>query len=287
MRTLLLYKNSTYKSYFLSDPKRLPQLKELFNSHEIKRFRRTHETHYWTLDFIEAVLKSRKVSYKRASRGQKVDYNRFDLIITVGGDGTFLEASRHIKKQMIVGVNSDPNWSVGRFCVGNAKNFEKLLDLILVGQAKTKYFQRINLSFNDKQREWTVLNDCLFCHSNPAAMSRYHLSLGRIKEEQRSSGMWVATAAGSTGAIHSAGGHVMPPAVKNLQYHPRELYKGLKTDYKLKGGIIKPGQTFAITSLMREGIVYIDGCHVSTPFSFGQIAFLTLSKHPLKTFEAP
>lgn len=286
MRILLLYKNSTYKTYFLTDPKRLKPLKGLFNSADIKRFRRTHETHYWTLDYIEAVLKSRKISYKCVSRGQAVDYSKFHFIITVGGDGTFLEASRHIKDQMILGVNSDPNWSVGRFCVSHSRNFEKLLDTILAGKAKMKFFQRMSLSLSDKQRSWTVLNDCLFCHSNPAAMSRYHLTLGRKKEEQRSSGVWVATAAGSTGAIHSAGAPSLDPASKNLQYQPRELYKGLKTDYKLRGGVIKPGQSLKITSLMREGLVYVDGCHLSSSFSFGQVATLTLSPYPIKTFDA-
>jgi NAD+ kinase len=238
------------------------------------------------LEFIEAALKFRKINYKRACRGQKLNYNHFDFIITVGGDGTFLEASRHIKDQMILGVNSDPSWSVGRFCVVNSKNFETILDLILKEKAKVKLFQRMELSFNNKQHIWNVLNDCLFCHTNPAAMSRYRLTFGRIKEDQRSSGVWVATAAGSTGAIHSAGASVLNPNSNNFQYKPRELYKGLKTAYRLKGGLVRPGQSLRITSLIREGIVYIDGSHVSTPFTFGETAKLTLSTHPLRTFEA-
>ena len=286
MRILVLYKISTYKTYFLTDPKRLKPLEGLFNSNDIKRFRRTHETHYWTLEYIQAVLKSRKLTFKCSSRGKKIDYSRFDFIITIGGDGTFLEASRHIKDQMILGVNSDPNWSVGRFCVSHTRNFESLLDNIIANKAKIKYFQRMSLTLSDKQRSWTVLNDCLFCHTNPGAMSRYHISLGSKKEEQRSSGVWVATAAGSTGAIHSAGAPALDPASKNLQFMPRELYKGLKTAYKLKGGVIKPGQVLQITSLMRDGVVYVDGCHVSSPFRFGYVAQLQLSPYPLRTFDA-
>ena len=57
MNILLFYKNSTYAGYFLSDRKRLAQLEGLLNTEEIKRFRRTHENHFWSLSYVEAVLK--------------------------------------------------------------------------------------------------------------------------------------------------------------------------------------------------------------------------------------
>ena len=61
-----------------------------------------------------------------------------------------------------------------------------------------------------------VLNDILICHHNPGAMSRYYLTVGRVREEQRSSGVWIATAAGSSGGLHSAGGKVLPRKIKNF-----------------------------------------------------------------------
>ena len=163
---LLLYKNSTYAEYFLTE--------------EIKRFRRTHATHSWSLSYVDAVLKRRKLKFTKACRGSSLDYNRFDLIITVGGDGTFLEAARHVKKGTVWGVNSDPSWSVGRFCSGNPENFEKLLDKILAGKAVIKKFNRLNLSFSDGTQSMDVLNDILICHHNPGAMSRYLLTIGKV-----------------------------------------------------------------------------------------------------------
>jgi NAD kinase len=47
---------------------------------------------------VEAVLKNRKLKFTKACRGSSLDYSRYDLIITVGGDGTFLEAARQVKK---------------------------------------------------------------------------------------------------------------------------------------------------------------------------------------------
>ncbi len=282
MNILLLYKNSTYAGYFLSDRERLARLEGLLNSQEIKRFRRTHENHFWSLSYVETVLKSRKLKFTKARRGSSLDYSRYDLIITVGGDGTFLEAARHVKEGVVWGVNSDPTWSVGRFCSGNPKNFKELLDKILAGKARIKKIHRLSLSFGDATSSMNAINDILICHHNPGAMSRYFLTIGRLREEQRSSGVWIATAAGSSGGLYSAGGKVLPAQAQEFQYKPRELYRGKNMHYRLKGGILKPTQKITLTSLMREGVVFVDGSHVCLPFSFGARIFVSRSPNPLR-----
>ncbi|MBF0503951.1 MAG: NAD(+)/NADH kinase [Candidatus Omnitrophica bacterium] len=281
MKILLFYKNSTYAGYFLSDRRRLAQLKGMLDDSQIRRFRNTHDNHFWSLSHVEKILKNRKLKFAKACRGTSIDYNRYDLIITLGGDGTFLEAARHLVHQTIWGINSDPAWSVGRFCSGNPKNFESLLDKILRRSADIKKFSRLRLSFNDSTRPINVLNDILICHQNPAAMSRYYLTVGKIKEEQRSSGIWIATAAGSTGGICSAGGKILPQKAQAFQYKPRELYHGRNLSYILNGGVLKPHQTITATSLMREGAVFVDGSHVCLPFSFAAEVQVSRSAHPL------
>ena len=282
MNILLFYKNSTYAGYFLSDRKRLAKLEGALNSEEINRFRRTHENHFWSLSYVEAVLKKRKLKFTIACRGSTLNFSRYDLIITVGGDGTFLEAARQAKQEIVWGVNSDPSWSVGRFCSGNPKNFEVLLDKILAGKATVKKFSRLSVSFSDGTPSMNVLNDILICHNNPGAMSRYFLTVGKTREEQRSSGVWIATAAGSSGGLYSAGGKVLPQENKNFQYMPRELYRGKNIRYQLKGGILKPTQKMTLTSLMRDGVVFVDGSHVCLPFSFGARIFVKRSANPLR-----
>ncbi len=279
---LLLYKNSTYASYFLSDKRRMAQLQGLLNNQEIKRFRKTHENHFWSLAYVEAVLKSRRIKFTKICRGTSTNYSKFDLIITVGGDGTFLEASRYLKDQVIWGINSDPSWSVGRFCSGNPRNFEAMLDKVLSGKVKVRKFNRLSLSFDDGTQPMNVLNDVLICHQNPGALSRYNLTVGHVKEEQKSSGVWVSTAAGSTGGIHSAGGQVLPQESASFQYRPRELYRGRGIKYKLVGQVLKSNQKISLLSLMREGVVFVDGSHVCLPFSFGASIHIKRSLHPLK-----
>ncbi|MDE2028085.1 MAG: hypothetical protein KGJ11_06060, partial [Candidatus Omnitrophica bacterium] len=149
-------------------------------------------------------------------------------------------------------------------------------------KAKVKKLQRLSISFSDGTKSINVLNDILICHHNPAAMSRYYLSIGPIREEQRSSGIWIATAAGSSGGIHSAGGKILASESKDFQYKPRELYRGKTLHYHLTGGILKSSQKITLTSLMREGVVFVDGSHVCLPFSFGAKVLVNPSSNPLK-----
>jgi len=156
------------------------------------------------------------------------------------------------------------------------------LDRILAGKVQIKKFNRLDLTFTDGTQSMNVLNDILICHHNPGAMSRYYLTVGKVREEQRSSGVWIATAAGSSGGLHSAGGKVLPQENKEFQYKPRELYRGRNIKYHLKGGVLKPSQKITLTSLMREGVVFVDGSHVCMPFSFGTKIFVERSSNPLK-----
>ncbi len=282
-KVLLVYKNSTYASYFLSGQSRLKRLQGIFRHAEIKRFKETHDHHFRCLSHIETVLKSKGLKYTKICRGKQVNYRQYNLVITVGGDGTFLEAARNVREHLILGVNSDPIWSVGNFCAAREGNFQKILDAVLCGSQKIRVCQRMMLTLSKKDSHRVhVLNDILVCHINPAAISRYYLTIGKLREEQRSSGLWIATAAGSSGAIRSAGGWILPPESKRIQYHARELYVRRNIHYKLKGGILSLMQPVTITSFMREGAIFVDGCHHKIAFPFGRCVEITQSPYPLK-----
>lgn len=284
---LVLYKRSAYRIYFLEPQSSLRLQKKSIIEKEIKRFQQSHEDHYNTLRTVAKVLRAFGIRFAENYRGHGVDYPQFDFIITVGGDGTFLEASRRIKNQLILGVNSAPNHSVGRFCVANAKNFESILKKILSNNFKVKHFHRLRLVFEgQKIPPVLALNDALICHRNPAMLCRYYLKINNRKEEQRSSGIWVASAAGSSGAIHSAGGKIVNPYDGHIQYKPRELYQGKHDKYALTGGLLKGNQIISVTSLMRQGMVYVDGAHVHYPFKYGATLKVSLSKHPIRTISA-
>ncbi len=280
---LILYKKSAYKIYFLEKRRAFHVKNKTVIQKELKRFKRSHDEHYATLKTIESVLRQQQIRFTKSCRSSHVDYMPYDLIITVGGDGTFLEAARNVKRGVLLGVNSSLSYSIWSFCLANRNNFKTIFKRVLRKDFKTNVFQRLRLDIDGCRKTINCLNDILICHSNPAAMSRYILKIGKNKEEQRSSGVWIATPAGSSGAIQSAGGKMISHSVKMIQYMPRELYRGGKWKYRLTGGVLSARQKITAISLMRQGKIYVDGTHLEHPFPLGATVKITLSPDPIKT----
>ncbi len=278
-RIFILYKVSAYSIYFERSGSSF-RSKGKVSSREIRRFRMIHDTHHECLREVERIVRQEGIAYRKVCRGEAYRPSDHDLVVTVGGDGTFLEGARMLKKQIILGVNSDPTWSVGRFCCATEKNFREVLSCLIAGEGSVRKFPRLEVRVSG--RKYNVLNDILFAHDNPAAMSRYVLEIAGRKEVQKSSGVWVCAAAGSSGAMKSAGGVLVPPTKEIIQYRPRELYVWQrKNQYLLTGGILKGTPKMRITSMMREGFAFLDGSHVSLPVGFGESIDIGISKHPL------
>lgn len=250
---------------------------------DLNRQRQAKEFHIHTVREVEKALREKGLSYRMIERRGTEGKEDVDLVVSVGGDGTFLEAARCVKRdQPIVGVNSDPHRSVGSFCAATAATFSSLLEALLEERAPIRPLWRASVSLNGRSFGPAVLNDLLITHRKPAAMSRYWLKVGRRSETQRSSGLWIATPAGSTGAVLSAGGRPVSRDSRCLQYRPRELYEAAGVAYRLKGGVLSEGQSIQVGSLMREGLVCVDGEHVTAPFRYGDLLTVGMSGCPLR-----
>jgi len=282
-KILVIHKKSVYRLNFLERKGYLHKLEPAFKN-ELRRFKQAHADHYETIKKVKDVLAAYDIKYVERYRGQKLNYAPFDLIITVGGDGTFLETAQNVNKnQVLVGVNSSLRFSVGSFCIANSGNFEQAARSILTGHFKTVFLQRLRLKFSNQSRPVDALNDILVSHKNPAVLCRYYLRIKGAKEEQRSSGVWISTPAGSSGAIKSAGGKVLPQHDRRIQYMPRELYAVKKRRYRFKGAVLNPRETIAVTSLMNEGMIYVDGANLKFPFPYGSNVKVSLSPNPIRT----
>ncbi|MBW2380947.1 MAG: NAD(+) kinase, partial [Deltaproteobacteria bacterium] len=126
-----------------------------------------------------------------------------------------------------------------------------------------------------------VLNDALYCHESPAATSRYILEYAGDHERQMSSGVWVGPAAGSTAAIRSAGGKVLPTGSQKIQFVVREPYRGVDNKYRLVKGMVPPGEDIRIASRMTKGRIFLDGTQKVYSIGIGDRIRMTLSSEPL------
>jgi NAD+ kinase len=286
-KVIVLHKKSTFQLQAI-ERRESRFVKLLEEGHEVvTRVKVAHSEHVDTLERVENELKRRNIDFKTIPRAElEGGVSGVDLMISVGGDGTFLDASHFLVDVPILGVNSSKSSSFGHFCQANEKNFSQILDDIQAGTAQPRQMLRLELVLNGEVLPTPVLNEVLVSHINPAATSRHIIEVDGSSEEQRSSGIWVATAAGSTGSIRSAGGAVLPILDKRFQYLVREPCMRPNEDWKLLMGTLNENQTIKIKSEMRTGALFLDGSHIESQFYLGDDLTIRASKRFLNAFIA-
>lgn len=236
---------------------------------------KSHTSHEQTVEELVTILDSAGVPYRFDDARANAEITDARLVVTVGGDGTLLLASHRVGPLVpVLGVNSAPLSSVGFFCAAKRGTVARPLLQALRGKLREVTLVRMQLTLNDALISARVLNDVLYCHTSPAATSRYTLTVrGQSKrasrETQRSSGVWVGPAAGSTAAQRSAGGRVLPWTSRSLQYVVREPYTPLGQRLRLKKGLIHEDGELTIDNEMTEATIFLDGPRRQFPVAFG------------------
>lgn len=285
---LVVFKKSTFQlqAVEFKEPRFLKLLEEGHVS--VAKVKNAHEQHLASIDTVERTLKERHIAFDLVHRAELADKaHQYDMLISIGGDGTFLDASHSLKNVPILGVNSAPGTSFGHFSISNSGNFARIIDSILAGDTMPQRLLRLQLSIDGIDLPELVLNEVLMAHSNPAGTSRYILRIGDQAEEQRSSGIWIGTPSGSTGAIKSAGGEILPITSEYYEYVVREKWERPGQKFALVSGKLPKTQKMSIVSQMRTGAIYIDGQHIEYPFQLGEELCVRAAEHDLLAFVDP
>ncbi len=99
-----------------------------------------------------------------------------------------------------------------------------------------------------------------------------------IEEDQRSSGMLIGPAAGSTAAQRSAGGKVLPLGSRRIQYVVREPYRPIGKRSQFSVGQIAENGRLTLRSKIRDGRVFIDGHRIVYNVTIGDVLVMRRSK---------
>jgi NAD+ kinase len=282
-RVVVVSKRTAYRRFVVDE--RDPRAKQLLRKRDaaVRSWRDSHQEHVRTLEWVERVLSQVGAQVLLVERAHAAfDASDAELVIAVGGDGTLLAASHSVAQTPILGVNSAPRHSVGFFCAGTRVNFRSLLERALAGRLESALLTRMKVAVNGRERSARVLNEALYCHSSPAATSRYILAHGRTREEQRSSGLWIGPAAGSTAAQRSAGGRVLPLTSNKLQLVVREPYTPSGKRYELTKFLVDAGDIVTVDSKMDNAAVFFDGPYRSVPVRLGDRVSFSASAEPLR-----
>jgi NAD+ kinase len=280
-RVLVIYKKSAYQ--LLVRERKNAHARALLERKDraVERLLASHEDHVSTIHETRALLQRMGVDATFRYRADADTADSFDLVVTLGGDGTLLWASHLVARQPMMAINTAPRDSVGYFCAGTKDNLEQVFLGALEHTLPAIELTRVQIALDGEIVSKRVLNDVLFCHECPAATTRYLIKDGEIEEEQKSSGLWIGPAAGSTAAQRSAGGQVLPPSSTQIQYVVREPYMPNGTRYRLVKGLIEADQRLLITSKIHGGRLYVDGPHLRRKVALGSEVSLQRSPEPL------
>ena len=200
-----------------------------------------------------------------------------EYCIIVGGDGTFVRASHCMRgSALMLGVNPAPKTTEGFFTRISSTTLKKFEKFIL-GKYKIISLNRLEVKLNGKTLPELAINEVCFLSKHGFETARYTLQ----GEFQKSSGVLISTAAGSTAWISSAGGEKMPITSMQIQYKVREPYKGkLHSPKKLKGVLPEQAKIRIISKC--SGLVVFDSRKPGYPVLYGDSIDVSSSRHKLR-----
>jgi NAD+ kinase len=279
---LAIYKKSAYQTYVRErkNPRMLELLKQQDRS--VARLIESHEAHVAGVQAAQEILSSLGAKVVLRYRSEPGHTEDFDLVVTLGGDGTLLWVSHLVGANVpLLAINTAPQDSVGHYCAGSIETMRELFTQALAGTLPSVRLTRMRVEMDGELVNNRILNDVLFAHECPAATSRYLIEHEGKIEDHISSGIWVGPASGSTAAQRSAGGKVMPLQSKRLQFVVREPYIRRNKKPLLVHGYVASGSELILQSKMRPGRLYLDGSRLQRVVEFGAVLRMTQSDEPL------
>ena len=215
-------------------------------------------------------------------------FQKEDLVVTLGQDGLVANTAKYVMAQPIVAVNPEPARFDGillPFLPGQARS---AVAKVIEAKAKIREVTLAEIKLHDGQR-LLAFND-LFIGARSHVSAQYRIRWGNAAEVQSSSGVLVSTGAGTTGWLSSifnmASGVArfrgaaaiepvrMPWEDRRLIYVVREPFVSRHSQANIVTGMLESGHELVLESLMPSGgVVFSDGMEADyLQFNSGAIA---------------
>lgn len=236
------------------------------------------------IEDIQRMSNSSEVKIIAFNDLKKSDLIESDLIITLGGDGTFVKAANLIENSFILGINASPKNSEGALTSLEIQEIHKLKE-VFKGNFEVIHRHRAKVKLNGTILEEHAINEVYVGAASQFHSSRYKIKFKDMEEEHRSSGVIISTGTGSSAWFYSAGGKVFNHDEEKLGFIVREPYFGKRIfTPKILNGHIGKGDKIILESKRESGgIVAINDSIYN--FNEGDIVEIELSDKPLKTIK--
>lgn len=220
-----------------------------------------------------------------------------DLLVVLGGDGTFLRAARAVSEVdvPILGINLG---KVGFLSKAEAADFESVLSLVLNGEYRLD--ERMALEgrimrggtvgphgvvhaapFDAPVTRHFALNDVVVARGSLARVCRLDVEIDHSHIATFvADGLVVASPTGSTGYSFSAGGPIVDPVSRNIIVTPIAAYLSA-----IRSVVASPDQVVRCTVLdAHEALVSIDG-REDLPITAGDVVEVRALERPIRLVE--
>jgi NAD+ kinase len=209
-----------------------------------------------------------------------------DLLVVLGGDGTFLRAARAVAEVDVplLGINLG---KVGFLSKAEATDFEAVLELIAAGDYRID--ERMALEGRifrggpaaaEPTRHF-ALNDIVIARGSLARVCRLDVEIDDSHLATFiADGLIVASPTGSTGYSFSAGGPIVDPISRNLIVTPIAAYLSA-----IRSVVASPTQVVRCTVVdAYEALVSIDG-REDLPIAVGDVVEVHAVERPIRLIE--
>lgn len=205
-----------------------------------------------------------KISIALRDSLKKEYFDDKEVIVSVGGDGTFLSCAHNIDEQLLLlGVNSNPKKSEGALTSIMIWDLQEKLNEIVNDfdflTIKEYTRERVRVCKKDKcVITEHALNETYMGNINPHHPSNYEIVYNDVTEKQRSSGVLVTTGTGSSAWYYAMGGRKFSREKQQLRFRIRELFKSRLYKPTLEKGKIHQEEVLEIVNKTHHSILAID-----------------------------
>jgi NAD+ kinase len=188
---------------------------------------------------------------------RRVRAGEYDLMITLGGDGTMLRAGHLCAPRgvPILGINKG---RLGFLFQVDTLGWEHMLDQLLAGQTwieNRMMLKAEHLRAGESLGTWQAVNDVVVGRGQ--MMRPIHVKAGvdaQYLTTYVADGLIASTATGSTAYALAAGGPILPPELRNILLIP--IAPHLSVD---RGVVLSDGSSVSMTILSENAVLSIDG----------------------------
>ncbi len=221
-----------------------------------------------------------------------INPNKYDLLVSLGGDNHFTYVAHHAGDTKILGCNSDSHTSRGALLSFTPETLQSAVQNNWENTEIEEWsmiYAKLVYPDNSVLETVSCVNEISIRNTSPDLTSRYVIQYDGFTEEQKSSGLLLYTGAGSTGWYTSCkglGDFEVESFSKSADYYKlfsRELSRKAREHFKFTD--MKIYGTLRVISEMNGGISIDSLTERYYPFPPGTIADIQLSPIKLKVIK--